>query len=277
MMHNPARNPDRSPADNPTEARSARVALVTGGARGIGLGISQALALEGFSISICGRKQESEVTSVLEQIRSLGVDVQYVRIDIANREDRANLLSAVRDRFGALHILVNNAGVAPSTRSDILEVGEQSYDRVMDINLKGPFFLTQAAASWMVEQRRNEPGFSGTIVNISSVSATLASTDRGEYTISKAGISMATQLWAVRLAEFGINVFEVRPGIIETDMTSGVTEKYNKLIAEGLTLQKRWGTIEDVGRAVASLCRGDLAYSTGQVIMVDGGLTVGRL
>ena len=262
---------------NPAKARTVKVVLVTGGARGIGLGISQALALEGFSISICGRKQESEVTSVLEQIRSLGVDVQYVRADVANREDRTNLLSAIRNRFGALHILVNNAGVAPSIRSDILEVGEQSYDRVMDVNLKGPFFLTQAAANWMIGQRRNDPDFGGTIVNISSISATLASTSRGEYTISKAGVSMATQLWAVRLAEFGINVFEVRPGMIKTDMTSGVTEKYDKLIAEGLALQKRWGTVEDVGKAVAALCRGDLSYSTGQVIMVDGGLTVGRL
>ncbi|MFV1980240.1 MAG: 3-ketoacyl-ACP reductase [Rhodothermia bacterium] len=271
---------------NRATVRSAKVALVTGGARGIGLGISQALAREGFSISICGRKDERDVASILDQIRaqgregaegSGGTEVQYVKADVANREDHANLLSAIRGRFGALHVLVNNAGIAPSTRSDILDVGEESYDRVMDVNLKGPFFLTQAAANWMIEQRRNDFGFGGTIVNMSSISATLASTNRGEYTISKAGISMATQLWAVRLAEFGINVFEVRPGIIKTDMTSGVTEKYDKLIAEGLTLQQRWGTIEDVGKAVAALCRGDLSYSTGQVIMVDGGLTVGRL
>ena len=254
-----------------------RVALVTGGARGIGLGISQALARDGFSLSICGRKDESDVTPILDELRALGVDVQYVRADVANRTDHASLLSAIKARFGALHVVVNNAGIAPSTRSDILEVGEESYDRVMDVNLKGPFFLTQAAANWMIDQRESDAEYAGTVVNMSSISATLASTNRGEYTISKAGISMATQLWAVRLAEYGINVFEVRPGIIKTDMTSGVTEKYDKLIAEGLTLQKRWGTIEDVGSAVASLCRGDLAYSTGQVLMVDGGLTVGRL
>jgi NAD(P)-dependent dehydrogenase (short-subunit alcohol dehydrogenase family) len=267
----------RNPAPSPAPGPARTVALVTGGARGIGLGISQALAREGFSIAICGRKDESEVAAILDQIRSEGTEVQYVKADVANRKDHANLLSAIRDRFGVLHILVNNAGIAPTTRSDILEVGEESYDRVMDVNLKGPFFLTQAAANWMIEQRQNDPDFDGTIVNMSSISATLASTNRGEYTISKAGISMATQLWAVRLAGFGINVFEVRPGIIKTDMTSGVTEKYDKLIAEGLTLQKRWGRIEDVGRAVAALCRGDLSYSTGQVIMVDGGLTVGRL
>jgi len=270
----------RNPARNPADVRAAKVALVTGGARGIGLGISLALVREGFSISICGRKDESDVASILEEIRSEGTEsteVQYVKADVASHDDHVTLLSAIRDRFGALHILVNNAGVAPSTRSDILEVGEQSYDRVMDINLKGPFFLTQAVSNWMIELRENDPNFAGTIVNVSSISATLASTNRGEYTISKAGISMATRLWAVRLAEFGINVFEVRPGIIKTDMTSEVTEKYDKLIAEGLTLQKRWGTPEDVGKAVAALCRGDLSYSTGQVIMVDGGLTVGRI
>lgn len=252
------------------------VALVTGGARGIGLGISQALAADGHDLAICGRKGSDVVAHELESLRAHGHRVHYVPADVSSRDDHARLIDSIRAEFGRLDILVNNAGVAPTTRSDILEVGEESYDWVMNINLKGPFFLTQAVANWMVEQK-SDPAFGGTIVNVSSISATLASTNRGEYTISKAGVGMATQLWAVRLAEFGINVFEVRPGIIRTDMTAGVTDKYDTLLADGLALQRRWGTIEDVGKAVASLCRGDFTYSTGQVLMVDGGLTVGRL
>jgi len=254
-----------------------KVALITGGTRGIGLGISRSLASEGFSLALCGRKDEAEVDSAVEELRGHGVAVLYVRTDVSSEEDRLRLLDVVRDRCGALHVLVNNAGVAPLVRSDILSVTEESYDRVMDINLKGPFFLTQAVANWMVRQAEESEAYSGTIVNVGSISATLASTNRGEYTISKAGIAMATKLWAVRLAEYGINVFEVRPGVIRTDMTSGVVEKYDRMIDEGLTLQPRWGEPEDVGKAVAMLCRNELPYSTGQIIMVDGGLTVGRL
>jgi 3-oxoacyl-[acyl-carrier protein] reductase len=147
----------------------------------------------------------------------------------------------------------------------------------MGINLKGPYFLTQAVANWMIEQQRENEGFQGCIVNISSISATVASPSRGEYCISKAGVSMATKLWAVRLGEFGIPVYEIRPGVIKTDMTQPVTTRYDKLIAEGFTIQPRWGFPEDIGRAVAMLVRGDLAYSTGQVIMVEGGITVQRL
>jgi NAD(P)-dependent dehydrogenase (short-subunit alcohol dehydrogenase family) len=263
--------------DASEQPSNGRVALVTGGARGIGLGISRALAQEGLGLAISGRKPEADVASTLDELRSRKVEVAYFQSDVASLDDHRALIEGIRKRFRRLDVLVNNAGVAPSTRADILEVAAESYDRVMGINLKGPFFLTQAVANWMVEQQASDETFDGVIVNVSSISATLASTNRGEYTISKAGISMATQLWAVRLAEYGISVFEVRPGIIRTDMTSGVTEKYDRLIEGGLTLQKRWGTIEDVGRAVASLSRGDLTYSTGQVIMVDGGLTVGRL
>jgi len=162
-------------------------------------------------------------------------------------------------------------------RADILEASEESFQRLMRINLQGPYFLTQAAANWMIEQSRSNRLFRGCIVNISSISATVASPSRGEYCISKAGVSMATQLWATRLGEFGIGVYEVRPGVIKTDMTAPVTEKYDKLIAEGLCVQPRWGMPEDVGRAVAMLVRGDLPYSTGQVIMVDGGMTLQRL
>jgi NAD(P)-dependent dehydrogenase (short-subunit alcohol dehydrogenase family) len=174
-------------------------------------------------------------------------------------------------------VLVNNAGVAPKVRADILEATEESYEWVMKINLQGPYFLTQAAANWMVEQKKQDASFSGCIVNISSVSSTVASPSRGEYCLSKAGVSMATKLWAARLGEFNIPVYEIRPGIIQTDMTATVKEKYDKLIGQGLLVQSRWGQPGDIGKAVAMLVRGDLAYSTGQVIMVDGGQTVQRL
>lgn len=254
-----------------------KVALITGGTRGIGLGISESLAKEGYNLALSGRKSAADVSDVIADLRTCGKDVLYVQSDVADESARERLLDEIRRRYGAIHALVNNAGVAPLERADVLSVSEQSYDRVMDINLKGPFFLTQAVANWMVSQAEESEAYSGTIVNVGSISATLASTNRGEYTISKAGIAMATQLWAVRLAEFGISVFEVRPGIIKTDMTSGVIEKYDRMIGEGLTLQPRWGTPEDVGKAVAMLCRNDLPYSTGQIVMVDGGLTVGRL
>lgn len=254
-----------------------KVALITGGTRGIGLGISERLAAEGYHLALSGRKNAADVSPVIGELQRNDVDVLYVQSDVADASDRARLIDAVRERFGALHALVNNAGVAPLERADILSATEESYDRVMNINLKGPFFLTQAVANWMVSQAEESESYMGTIVNVGSISATLASTNRGEYVISKAGIAMATQLWAVRLAEYGISVFEVRPGIIKTDMTSGVVEKYDRMIGEGLTLQPRWGTPEDVGKAVAMLCRNDLPYSTGQVVMVDGGLTVGRL
>ena len=161
--------------------------------------------------------------------------------------------------------------------ADILDAAEDSYEWVMKINLQGPYFLTQAVARWMIEQKQRDAGWRGCIINISSISATVASTSRGEYCISKAGVSMATRLWAARLGEFDIPVYEIRPGVIATDMTAGVKEKYDKLIAEGLCIQRRWGQPDDIGRAAAALARGDLAYSTGQVVMVDGGLTIPRL
>jgi len=172
---------------------------------------------------------------------------------------------------------VNNAGVAPAARADLLDAGEESFERLVRTNLQGPYFLTQAVARWMIEQVRAGGGWSGCVVNVTSVSATVVSTNRGEYCVSKAGLAMAAQLWAVRLAEFAIPVYEVRPGIIRTDMTAGVADKYDRLIAEGLVPQGRWGTPEDVGRVVAALARGDAPYSTGAVLVVDGGLTIPRL
>jgi len=253
------------------------VALVTGGSRGIGLGIARYLAAEGWSLVICGVRPESQVASVIDELRATETGVLYCQADVSDCADRAALLGATREHYGQLNLLVNNAGVAPKVRADILEATEESYDRVMDINLKGPYFLTQAAAVWMIAQRQADPELQACIVNISSISAAVVSVNRGEYCLSKAGVSMATQLWAARLGEYGIPVYEVRPGVILTDMTSGVQGKYDRLIAEGLTVQSRWGYPEDVGKAVAMLARGDLPYSTGQVIMVDGGQTIPRL
>lgn len=248
------------------------VALVTGGTRGIGFGCAEALAREGWNLAVCGVRPEAEVREALEHLRKPGVEAHYLQADIGDDSSPRLLTDGVISRFGRLDLLVNNAGVAPRERRDILEATPESYDRVMRTNLRGPYFLTQAAARLMVERKT-----AGCIIFISSMSATVVSTNRGEYCVSKAGLSMASQLWATRLAEEGIRVYEVRPGIIRTDMTAGVTEKYDRLIAQGLTLQKRWGTPADVGRAVAMLARGDLPYSTGQVVLVDGGLTVPRL
>jgi NAD(P)-dependent dehydrogenase (short-subunit alcohol dehydrogenase family) len=257
---------------------SSRVALVTGGASGIGFGISQSLAREGFDLALCGRRDESAVREPLDALRTLGAEVLYVSADMGDRADRDRLIESVRGAFGRLDVLVNNAGVGPRERNDLLNATEESFDWVMGINLKGPYFLTQSVANWMIDQRARDDGFRGTIVNIGSISATMASTNRGEYCISKAGIGMATKLWAVRLGEHGIPVYEVRPGITRSDMTAGVTEKYDRLInEEGILVQSRWGEPEDVGKAVAMLARGDLPYSTGQVVMVDGGITLDRL
>ena len=254
-----------------------RIALVTGGSRGIGFGIAAALAKEGFDLAICGVREEAAALEALAKLRDGGREVLYVQADISKSDDRQRLLATIRERFGQLNVLVNNAGIAPRERRDLLDATEESFDEVLRVNLRGPYFLTQAVARWLIEQKKTAAAFSCAIINVSSISATVASPSRGEYCISKAGISMATQLWATRLGEFGIPVYEVRPGIIKTDMTAGVQAKYDKLISEGLLVQPRWGTPEDVGRAVATLARGDLAYSTGQVIMVDGGLTLPRL
>lgn len=254
-----------------------KVALVTGGGRGIGLGISQCLASDGCDLVVCGTRSKQQVTKEMDELRALGASVLYCRADVAHPEDRDRMLSEIRAHFGRLNVLVNNAGVAPAVRADILEATEESYERVMRINLQGPYFLTQAVARWMIEQQREHGRLEGCIVNISSISATVASPSRGEYCISKAGISMTTRLWAVRLSEFGIPVYEVRPGVIKTDMTRAVQAKYDQLIDEGLLLQPRWGLPEDVGQAVAMLVRGDLPYATGQALFVDGGLTLQRL
>ncbi len=255
-----------------------RVALVTGGTRGIGLGIADCLARERFRIAICGRRPAEAVADLVGELgRRHSTDAIYVQCDVGDRSARAALLAEVRRRYGCLDVLVNNAVIAPAERRDLLDATEESFEAVVRVNLQGPYFLTQAAAAWMIEQKRADRAFHACIVNVSSVSATVASTNRGEYCVAKAGLSMATALWAARLGEYDIPVYEVRPGIIRTDMTAGVEAKYDRLIEQGLLVQQRWGLPEDVGRAVAMLARGDLRYSTGQVIAVDGGLGVQRL
>jgi len=253
------------------------VALVTGGSRGIGYGCAANLAESGFDIAMNGVREESAVGEAIAGIQDLGARVVYCRGDIGSAEGRAGIVDRVRAEFGRLNVLVNNAGVAPKVRNDLLETTVESFEYVLKTNLHGAFFLTQAVANWMIEQRKRDTDFSGCIVNISSISSTVASTNRGEYCVAKAGLSMTTLLFAARLGEFEIPVYEVRPGIIKTDMTAGVTEKYDNLFAEGIAIQPRWGTPSDVGKAVASLARGDFPYSTGNVFMVDGGFTVPRL
>ncbi len=254
-----------------------QVALITGGSRGIGFAIAKELARNGCDIAINGVRDAGQVTDVINELKSTGSDVLYCQGDVSSPEGRQQVLDKIRTDYGKLHILVNNAGVGPKERLDPLKATRESYERVMRINLEGPYFLTQSVANWMVEQKNADQEYSGSIINIGSISATVISPERGEYCISKAGFSMHSKIWAVRMAEFGIPVYEVRPGVIKTDMTAKVTEKYDRLIENGLTVQPRWGYPEDVARSVKALAMGDFPYSTGEVFMVDGGLTLQRL
>lgn len=253
------------------------VALVTGGSRGIGFGCAQRLAELGFDVAINGMRDESVVGDAIAALKALGADVLYCQGDIGSTEARAAMLGQIKAHFGKLNVLVNNAGVAPKERKDILEASEESFDYVVGTNVKGPYFLSQAAANWMIEQKADDADGFYSIINVGSISATVVSVNRGEYCVSKAGIAMMSQLFAARLGEYGIPVYEIRPGVIKTDMTSGVTGKYDALIEGGLCVTKRWGYPEDIGKAVGTLATGQFPYSTGQVIMVDGGLTMPRL
>lgn len=253
------------------------VAFVTGGSRGIGFGCASQLAKLGFNVAINGMRDESAVSEPIKALKALGAEVAYCQGDIGVAEARASMLTKIEDQFGKLNVLVNNAGVAPKERKDILDASEESFDHVVGTNVKGPYFLTQAAAKWMIEQKAAAVDEFYAIINVGSISATVISVNRGEYCISKAGVAMMSQLFAARLGEYDIPVYEIRPGVTKTDMTSGVTDKYDKLIEDGLCVTKRWGFPEDIGKAVGSLATGDFPYSTGQVIMIDGGLTLPRL
>jgi len=255
-----------------------KVALITGGSRGIGRGIALALANVGYDIVISHFDPDDVAAEQTKnEVNALGRKLRAIRGDVSRARDRLVLLDIIRAEFHRLDLLVNNAGVAPLKRADILEATEESFDRVVGINLKGPYFLTQAVAKWMIEQRRADRDRLLAMVNISSVSAYASSPARGEYCVSKAGVSMMTKLYADRLAEFDINVYEIQPGIIATEMTAPVKDKYDKLIAEGLTPIKRWGTPADVGKAVAAIAQGAFPFSTGQVFAVDGGFHIRRL
>lgn len=236
--------------------------LLTGGTRGIGAAIAEILLKSGHRVLCCGRSEEYHGSA------------EYFRCDVSQSRDRERLVEEALRRMGSIEVLVNNAGVAPEVRADLLEATEESFERVMAINLKGPFFLTQKVAQAMAAAGSASGRM---VINIGSISAEVASINRGDYCMSKAAVAMATQLWAVRLAEFGINVYEIRPGVIHTDMTRGVSSRYDALIEGGLTLQPRWGEPEDVARAVRMLVQEELPYSTGQVLRVDGGMFVHRL
>jgi 3-oxoacyl-[acyl-carrier protein] reductase len=251
-------------------------ALVTGGSRGIGLGIAQRLLADGYQVVINGMRDREAVAETLEELSHLG-DITYVAADVGTAAGRSYLVAETLAVVGRLDVLVNNAGITSPGRKDILEATEEDLDTVLAVNLKGPLFLTQSLARHMIEEHEADPAFRGRIVNITSISAAVATPNRSEYCISKAGLSMTTMLWATRLAEYGIDVFEVRPGVIQTDMTAPVAEKYESLIANGLTLDRRFGMPEDVAAVVAALAAGDIPYSTGQILTVDGGLTIARL
>ena len=257
-----------------TASTAARVALVTGGTRGIGLGIARALAADGWHLALCGVRGTDAVAPLLDTFAGRA---DYFQADVSSPVDRTRLADAVAERYGAVNALVNNAGRAPRVRADILEATEESFEELVRTNLQGPYFLTQALARQMAAHRQADPAFTAAIVFVTSVSAEMASIMRGEYCVSKAGLAMAARLFAVRLAPLAIPVFEVRPGIIATDMTAGVRETYDARIASGLVPERRWGQPEDVGRAVAALLRGDIPYATGTVVHVDGGLTIPTL
>jgi len=249
------------------------VALVTGGTRGIGLGIARALARDGWKLALCGLRPRDAIAPVLDELRATGTEADYWPADIGSANERTALLASVISRYGTVDALVNNAGRAPSVRADLLDASENSFEEVMRTNLQGPYFLTQSVARLMIEKANA----GAAIVFVTSASADMASTNRGEYCVSKAGMSMAARLFAVRLAAHHIPVYEVRPGMIDTDMTAGVHETYDRRIADGLIPEARWGQPEDVGRAVAALLRGDMPYATGSIINVDGGLSIPRL
>ncbi len=243
-----------------------KTAIVTGASRGIGRAISLQLATDGFNVAAAARADETKAAEYIAQLKAISPDSIYVPTDISVREDRERLVDTASRVFGGVDVLVNNAGVAPLERRDLLEMSEESMDRLLDINLKGTFFLTQYAASHM-----KESGAGRMIINVTSMSAYTASINRGEYCISKAGLAMVTELFAARLAEYGINVYEIRPGIIRTDMTPAVTKKYEDMIEGGLLPIARMGQPEDIARAVSVLASGAFPYSTGEVFNIDGG------
>jgi NAD(P)-dependent dehydrogenase (short-subunit alcohol dehydrogenase family) len=251
-----------------------RAAFVTGAQRGIGRAIALALAARGFDLVVNDLAPSADLDDTLAHARVAGARAEAVTGDIADLDAHPALVAAAWSAFGRIDCLVNNAGVSVKTRGDMLEVSPESFDQLMGINLRGPFFLTQAVAKRMAAAPADA---FRSIVTVSSLNAEAASPDRAEYCISKIGLSMMTRLYALRLAETGIHTYEIRPGVIRTHMTAVATAKYDRMFAEGFSPIARWGEPEDVGRAVAMLADGGLAYSTGEVVHVDGGLSVAKL
>jgi 3-oxoacyl-[acyl-carrier protein] reductase len=253
-------------------------ALVTGASRGIGRGIALELARSGYQIAINYVSNAAAAEEALALVTQAGGSGILVKGDVSSESDRIAMVAQTMEEFGRIDLLVNNAGVGPKVRGDLLDCPEESFDRLYNINLKGPFFLTQMVAKKMLEQAVDESGFRGRIVNITSISVYTSSISRGDYCVVKAGLAMMTKLFADRLADDGINVYEIRPGVIATDMTSGVKDKYDKMIFEdGLTPIRRWGRPDDIGKAVAAIGEDRLPFSTGEVINVDGGFHLHRL
>ncbi len=257
---------------------SKPVAVITGASRGIGRSVAIALATEGFDIAAIARSVDSEGMEILRpEVEKRGSVFFPIGLDISCTKCHKEVVSNILDRYGRIDFLVNNAGVAPLQRNDILEMKEESYERVMNINLKGPFFFAQKIAKEMIWLKEQVNGFKPVIVFVTSVSSVLSSVNRAEYCISKAGLSMASTVFADRLSNDGIMVYEIRPGIVRTDMTARMKDKYDKKIAEGFVPQKRWGLPEDIAKAVASIARGDWNFSTGMVFEISGGLNIHKL
>ena len=259
------------------EQKMKKTALVTGASRGIGFAIARRLGRDGYAVALAATSPRERHASNLSLLTEEGTEWHYIQADIGQTQDRLRIVRETVERFGRIDVLVNNAGVAPEVRADLLEMTEESFDRVIGINTKGNLFLTQAVAKQMLAQPVREHAKRGTIINISSCSAAVSSVNRGEYCVSKAGVSMLTLLFADRLAGEGIYVHELRPGIIETDMTSGVREKYDALIHEGVFPIARWGTPEDVADAVSVFAGDAFRYTTGNAIDIDGGFHIRRL
>jgi 3-oxoacyl-[acyl-carrier protein] reductase len=254
-----------------------KVAIITGAGRGIGRGIAIAMAERGWDVVVNYRRNVDAARETTEQIQKFPIEYLLVQADISSAADRENLVNQTIAQFGRIDLLVNNAGMAPRARMDILATTEANYDEVMSVNLKGPFFLTQLVANKMIELVKEKKIDSPKIINMGSISAYTSSLNRGEYCISKAGMGMMTALFADRLAEFGISVYEIRPGIVDTDMARAAKSKYDKLISNGLTVIRRWGQPEDVAKAVVAVAEDYLPYSTGEIINVDGGFHLRRL
>ena len=255
-----------------------KIAAVTGSRRGIGFAIAKALCNAGYTVIISGTADEASSADAMAELRATGAEVHYHQMNIASADARVAFFKEIDSKFGRLDVMVNNAGMAPRVRMDILETTAESFEEVLSVNLEGTFFMCQHAANLMLDmQKRGLEDYTPRIVNVASISSYTSSVNRGEYCISKAGISMVTQLFADRLAACGIPVFEVRPGIIETDMTSGVRDKYEKMIADGLTPIPRMGQSEDVAKCVLSAVSGNLDFATGQVLNADGGFHIRRM